>query len=337
MNDRFLAALSIVIAVVLLAPVPVAGQASSTAADTSTASRTTWGDPDLQGVWDFRTITPLERPDDLAGQEVLSDEEAATFEREQNRRQNRDLIDPVKGGAIYPPESEGGVVPYNEFWYDRGTTVVESKRTSLIVDPPDGKIPYTPEARPQPRGTGPRRERGSDAWTDRSLWERCLTRDLPRLPGAYNNNLQIFQTPAHVVILNEMVHEARIVPLDGRPHLEPHIRQWQGDSRGHWDGNTLVVDTTNFTDKTNFRGSRENLHLVERFTRVDADTLLYEFTVEDPSTWTHPWTGALPMAKNDGQMYEYACNEGNRGMYNLLAGARVQEKTAADAAKAGSR
>ena len=324
MKDRCFVALSITVAVVLLMALPAAGQGAA-----EMPLRTPDGHPDLQGVWDFRTITPLERPDELAGKQVLTDEEAATFEQETYRRQNRDLIDPAKGGAFYPPESQGGVVPYNEFWYDRGTEVVESRRTSLIVDPPDGKIPYAADARPGRRGAGFRRDRGADSWTDRNLWERCLTRDLPRLSGAYNNNLQIFQAADHVVILNEMVHEARIIPLDRPPHLESHIRQWQGDSRGHWEGETLVVDTTNFTGQTNFRGSREDLHLIERFTRADDDTLLYEFTVEDPSVWTQPWTGALDMAKMNGQMYEYACHEANRGMTGLLAGARIQEKAAA--------
>ncbi len=305
----------------LLVPV-AAGQ------NTGTIPRTPDGHPDLQGIWDYRTITPLERPDELAGKQVLTDEEAAAFEQEQYRRQNRDLIDPTTGGANYPPESQGGVVPYNEFWYDRGTEVVESKRTSIIIEPADGKIPYRSETRPAPRRPRASGGRGSDSWTDRSLWERCLTRELPRLSGAYNNNLQIFQAADHVVILNEMVHEARIVPLSGQPHLDPRIRQLQGDSRGHWDGDTLVVDTTNFTPQTNFRGSRENLHLIERFTRADDDSLLYEFTVEDPSAWTEPWTGALDMAKIGGPLYEYACHEANRGMTGLLAGARVLEQSA---------
>ena len=305
----------------LLVPV-AAGQ------NTGTIPRTPDGHPDLQGIWDYRTITPLERPDELAGKQVLTDEEAAAFEQEQYRRQNRDLIDPTTGGANYPPESQGGVVPYNEFWYDRGTEVVESKRTSIIIEPADGKIPYRSETRPAPRRPRASGGRGSDSWTDRSLWERCLTRELPRLSGAYNNNLQIFQAADHVVILNEMVHEARIVPLSGQPHLDPRIRQLQGDSPGHWDGDTLVVDTTNFTPQTNFRGSRENLHLIERFTRADDDSLLYEFTVEDPSAWTEPWTGALDMAKIGGPLYEYACHEANRGMTGLLAGARVLEQSA---------
>lgn len=318
MKDRVLVTVSMLIVMGLLAPLTPAAQ----------NARTPDGHPDLQGVWDFRTITPLERPDALADQTVLTEEEAATFEEETYRRQNRDLIDPEKGGANYPPESQGGVVPYNEFWYDRGRRVVESRRTSLIVDPPDGRIPYINNARPGRRG------RGSDVWTDRSLWERCLSRELPRMSGAYNNNLQIFQAADYVVILNEMVHESRIIPLDGSAHLEDNIRQLQGDSRGHWEGETLVVDTTNFTDKTNFRGARENLHLVERFTRADDDTLLYEFTVEDSSAWKQPWTGAFDMARIDGLMYEYACHEANRGMTNLLAGARVQEL---EAARAGTR
>jgi len=323
-----LAVVLTVLAVALFTPL------SSVAQDAAgMPARTPDGHPDIQGVWDFRTITPLERPDALSGQELLTDEEAATFEQETYRRQNRDLIDPAKGGANYPPESQGGVVPYNEFWYDRGTRVVESRSTSLIVDPPDGKIPYIDGAR-QGRRRGAGNGRGSDTWTDRSLWERCLSRELPRMSGAYNNNLQIFQAADYVVILNEMVHEVRIIPLDGPAHLETNIRQLQGDSRGHWEGDTLIVDTTNFTDQTNFRGSRESLHLVERFTRDDDDTLLYEFTVEDSTAWTQPWTGAFDMARIDGVMYEYACHEANRGMTGLLAGARVQE---AEAAKTGTR
>ena len=163
------------------------------------------------------------------------------------------------------------------------------------------------------------------------------TRSLPRLPGAYNNNLQIFQAADHVVILNEMIHEARVIPLRGQPYLDQNVRQWQGDSRGHWDGDTLVVDTRNFTEKTNFRGSTDNLHLVERFTRVDADTLRYEATIRDATTFTTPWTVVVPMTKSDGQMFEYACHERNYGMDGILAGARADEQAAADAAKTESR
>ena len=318
-------------------------------AQTATLGRTAWGDPDLQGVWDFRTITPMERPRELAGKAVLTAEEAAGYEAEQNRRQNRDLVDPTKGGAIYPPASEGGVVPYNEFWYDRGSSLAEGGRTSLIVDPPDGRIPaLVPSAAQQGRtvsvdvaGERPVRFRsggiGADGPEDRALGERCLigfNAGPPMIPSAYNNTVQVLQTPDHVVILNEMIHEARIVPLDRRPHLEPAIRQWMGDSRGRWDGDTLVVETTNFTDKTasfnptiqSAAGTGATLRLVERFTRTGAGTLRYEFTVHDPDTFTRPFTGVIPMTTADGPLFEYACHEGNYGMFNLLSGARVQEE-----------
>ena len=240
--------------------------------------QTPWGDPDLQGVWDFRTLTPLERPEALADKAFLT----------------------------------------------------EDRRTSLIVDPPDGRIPWTPERQnsmaelfAQYFGRVP------EGPEDRALAERCIlgfNSGPPMLPSAYNNNVQLFQTPDHVVIVNEMVHNARIVPLAGQSALTSDVRQWVGDSRGRWEDGTLVVETTNFLGTTSFIGSSEHLRLVERFTRVDADTLLYEFTVEDPKTWTQPWTAAVPMRKTDGPMFEYACHEGNYGMTNLLAGARAQER-----------
>ena len=321
MSDRFLAALSTVMAVVLLAPLPAAAQAPTTEADAWTLPRTPDGRPDLQGVWDYRTITPLERPSELEGREFLTDEEVAQLELRAFER-NTDEARPEDAGR----DVSGA---YNDFWWDRGQKVVPTMRTSLIVDPPDGRIPYRSETQPT-RGRGRfGRARSSDGPEDRNLWERCITRNLPRLSGAYNNNFQLFQTPGHVVIINEMVHDIRIIPLDERPHVGPVIRQWLGDSRGHWDGDTLVVDTTNFTDKTNFRGSRANLHMVERFTRVDAGTLLYAVTIDDPAVFASPWTFELPVMKNAGLMYEYACNEGNYGMVNLLKGARVQEKAAA--------
>lgn len=194
----------------------------------------------------------------------------------------------------------------------------------------------TPEGQQRAAALGAGGGRGADSWEDRSLWERCLTRGgLPRIPGSYNNNVQIFQSPAYVVILYEMIHEARIIPIDGRPHVDPHIRQWLGDSRGRWEGQTLVVQTTNFTAKTSFRGSTENMRLVGRFTRSGADTIDYRFTVEDPATFTRPWTAELPLTRVQGQVYEYACHEGNYGMRNLLTGHRVQEKAAAEAARKG--
>ena len=297
-----------------------------------TPPRTPWGHPDLQGVWDYRTITPLERPGALSGKPFLTDEEAAIFEREENRRQNRDLIDPAKGGLQYPP---GGVVPYNEFWYDRGNSFVESKRTSLIVDPPDGRLPpLTPEGQTradasaaEERETQLGRPR-AESYEDRPLSERCILSagTLPILPGPYNNNVQLIQTAGYVAILNEMIHEHRIVPLDGRPHLAQNIRQWLGDSRGHWEGDTLVVDTTNFSPKFDFRGAGPSLHVVERFTRVAADTLQYEFTVDDPTIWTRSWTAVIPMKKSSELIYEYACHEGNFALKNVLTGARALEK-----------
>ena len=328
------------VAIAALLPIAVAGQTRSATSDDWTAPSTPWEDPDLQGIWDFRTITPMERPSEFAGKPVLTAEEAANFEAQENRRLNRDLVDPEKGGAIYPPESEGGVVPYNEFWYDRGTTLVEDRRTSLIVDPPDGRIPpLTAEAEKRAEtGREYRRDHPADSWEDRSLGDRCIlgfNAGPPIVPRAYNNNVQLFQTSDSVVILNEMVHNARIVRLDGRPHGT--IRQWVGDSRGHWEGDTLVVETTNLSEQSSFRGSSANLHVVERFTRVGPDTIRYDFTVEDPETWTRPWTAVVPMTKTQGPMFEYACHEGNYAMEGILAGARAEEKAAAQAAHQGSR
>ncbi len=333
----------------LLAAVALAPAAAGAQTGASGPQRTAWGDPDLQGVWDFRTITPMERPAELAGKALLTAEEAAGFEARENRRQNRDLVDPEQGGAIYPPASEGGVVPYNEFWYDRGSSLAAGGRTSLIVDPPDGRLPpLVPGTAQQGRavsadvaGERPVRFRsggiGADGPEDRALGERCLlgfNAGPPVIPSAYNNTLQVLQTPDHVVILNEMIHDARIVPLDGRAHLAPSIRQWMGDSRGRWEGATLVVETTNFSAKTSsFNptiqsavGTGATLRLVERLTRTGAGALRYEFTVDDPHTFTRPFTGVIPMATADGPLFEYACHEGNYGMFNLLAGARAQER-----------
>ncbi len=346
MSDRILGlrgAVAVVIGLGLLAPVSVAGQTRSTTAPANswTPPRTADGRPDLQGVWDYRTIAPLERPKELGTKAFFTDEEAANFEKQENQRQNRDLIDPEQGGLMYPP---GGVIPYNEFWYDRGDKL-GSKRTSLIVDPPDGRLPsWTPEGqrRADLRAAAARDDQlgrpHADSWEDRPLQERCivgLNAGPPMTPGAYNNNFQLVQTPGYVVILNEMVHSARIIPLDGRPHGT--IRQWKGDSRGHWEGDTLVVDTTNFKRETNLAGSSANTHLVERFTRTGANTLVYEFTVDDPTTWTKPWTAIIPTLKSEDPIYEYACHEGNYAMTGILAGARAAEKAAQDAARKGSK
>ena len=341
MSYRFLAVACTLVALVVLTPVGAAGQGRTSVSDDWTAPVMPWGDPDLQGIWDFRTITPMECPAELAGKAVLTAEEAADFEARENRRLNRDLVDPKVGGAIYPPESEGGVVPYNEFWYDRGNALVEDRRTSLIVDPADGRIPpLTPEAAERTAARSAYlRDHPADSWQDRSLGDRCIlgfNAGPPMVPSAYNNNVQLLQTPDHVVILNEMVHNARIVPLDGRPHGA--IPQWVGDSRAHWEDATLVVETRGFGDQVGFRGgATANLRVVERFTLVGPDTIRYEFTLEDPETWTRPWTAVVPMKRTPGPLFEYACHEGNYSMAGILGGARAEERAAGVAEPSGSR
>ena len=306
------------------------------------------GRPDLQGVWDFRTLTPLQRPEDQESA-VLSDEEAAAVEARSAARSAELNAPTERTGELLP--AGGAVGGYNHYWVDQGAGVVDDQRTSLIVDPPDGRLPALQpgfelvelslgEDRP---GTRPVRVRaagiGADGFEDRGLAERCLlgfNSGPPIVPAGYNQNLQIFQTPDHVVILHEMVHDARIVPLDGRGRLPAAISQWMGDSRGYWDGDTLVVESTNFSDKVaSFNpsvatavGDGSTLRLTERFRRAADDTLLYEFTVDDPTTFTRPFTAALPMKRGEG-MFEYACHEGNYGLFNILAGARAAERDAA--------
>jgi hypothetical protein len=334
---------AVVLAVWALVPVPLTGQTQAVPPKTTTKSgpppRTPWGKPDLQGTWDFRTVTPLERPAELAGKEVLTAAEAAEFEKGALVRADRDRNVPA-----------GNVGDYNQFWYDRGTEVAGTRRTSLIIDPPDGRIPaLTPEAQKKKAAEAEAR-RGVDLDTPTpggwlhdlgpgGLRVRCIlgfNSGPPMTPSAYNNNVQLFQTPDYVVILNEMIHDARIVPLDGRPHGT--LRQWAGNSRGRWEGDTLIVDTVNFRAAPLMTTSEfsANMHLVERFRRIDADTLMYEFTVEDPTTWTRPWTGQVPMKRSDDSIYEYACHEGNYSVNNILAGARAKE-AAEESSKKGLR
>jgi hypothetical protein len=285
------------------------------------AARTPDGRPDLQGTWNFSSLTPLERPAQFAGKAVLTEEEAALFERQTLERNNADRRRETADADV--------AQAYNDAWYDRGTKTVGTRRSSLIVDPTDGRIPALTsegQARAAARAEA-RRQRGSaDGPEDRSLAERCLMFNAgpPLLPGPYNNNFQIVQTRDYVAIANEMIHDVRVVPLDGGPHLPAAVRRWQGDPRGHWEGDTLVVDTTNFSDRTNFRGADENLHLVERFRRVDAHTLDYTFTVDDPHVFSRPWTVALPMTTSEGRIYEYACHEANYAMVGILRGARAE-------------
>ena len=308
-----------------------------TAASKAKAARTVWGDPDLRGVWTGSSITPLERAEEFAGREFLTEAETAAVEE----RAARDRVD--------RPPRPGDPGTYNQIWFDPASKVVPTRRTSLIVDPPDGRLPFTEEGRRhQTRssaryGVGPR-----DSWLDLDTGERCLTDGLPLYWTGYNNNYQIFQSRDYVVILAEMFRDRRIIPLDGRSH--GNIPQWLGDSRGRWEGDTLVVETTMFADKAHYwwasawRASRPTLRLTERFTRADAETIDYQFTMDDPAMFTRPWTVAFPLTTNQasrgvtvGQLYEYACHEGNYSLANVLAGARAQESAAGKGAQKGSK
>jgi hypothetical protein len=316
-----LGAAILLVPVSLLCETPAAAKAN--AGKTWTPPRTPDGQPDLQGVWTNSTLTPLERPAELAGKAVLTEPEAAAYVKSLLERVSSDRRD---GGA----QTDVGR-SYNEFWRDRGNNLVADRRTSLIVDPPDGKIPpLTREAQKRVESTQTwMRDHATDGPEGRSQAERCLawtTAGPPMLPGPYNNDTQIVQGPGYVVILSEMIHDARVIPLDGRPHVRSDIREWMGDSRGHWDGGTLVVDTTNFSSEYSFRGSDTNLHLTERFTRVSPEVIQYEFTVDDPTAFTKAWTARVPLNKTTERVYEYACHEGNYALTDILAGARAAEK-----------
>ncbi len=313
------AKLAVVLASALFAGT-LSGQALAKArVKTWVQPRTPDGQPDLQGVWTNATLTPLERPTELAGKQVLTPEEAVEFEKRTLQQVNSERRD--GGNAADLNRS------YNEFWRDRGTKVVAGLRSSLIVDPPDGRVPpLTPEARKRvDRAQAEARLHPADGPESLGLWVRCITRGLPMVPGPYNNDFQILQGPGYVTILHEMIHEARVIPLDGRPHAPKSVRAYMGDPRGHWEGDTLVVDTTNFSAKSNFRGSSESLHLIERFTRVDANTINYEFTVDDPTTFTKPWSASIPMTPIQNPIFEYACHEGNYAMSGILGGTRAEE------------
>ena len=320
MNHRKIAVLLTVLAIVYLAPPALAGQPASAgrAPDGSPAPRMPWGVPDLQGVWDHGTATPMERPDRYEGREFLTAEEIA------EANLNATTFATSERRSELSAERDVGLA-YNQFWWDRG---LSDGRTALIIDPPDGRIPprtAEADARAEARRATARPRQNSENPEDRNLWERCLSRGTVRLGGAYNNNIQIFQSETHVAILLEMVHEMRIIPLDGSQQPADSPRQWLGRSRGHWDGDTLVVETTRFSGQAPWRGSGENLKLVEHFSRPEANILRYEVMFEDPTTWERTWTAALDMPKTDGLLYEYACHERNYGMENLLRGARVQE------------
>jgi hypothetical protein len=340
MSHRFLmGAMAASISLALLAPARITGQASPSVAKKSSAAnkgaagktftpaRTPDGQPDFQGVWAMATLTPLERPPELADKEFLTEQEAAEYERRMREQVNTD-----RRGQDSTADLRGN---YNEFWRDRGTSIVASRRTSLIVDPPDGKIPpLTPEARKR-RGRAGGLPSGPE---DLALRIRCITRGLPMVPTPNNNFFEIVQGAGTVAILQEMMYEARIISLNGRPHAPQGVRAYMGDARGHWEANTLVIDTTNFIGKNDFYGADENLHLTERLTRTDADTILYKFTVDDPTAFTKPWSGEIPLRKSDEGIFDYECHEGNYSIVNILSGARLAEKKAADeAAQKGAK
>jgi hypothetical protein len=310
---------------------PVARQTSTKPAAASkpwTATRTPWGHPDLQGLWSNATTTPLERPAEFADKPFLSDEEFAAVNAESANKRNTDRA---------PRPGDPGT--YNEVWWERGNLL---KQTSIIVDPPNGRVPpLTPDGQKRAaayaesrRGRGP-----ADSWEDRNLHERCiLYHGVPPLPTGYNNNYQIAQTPTQVVIRYEMLPETRVIPLDGRPNLSPRIRLWMGDSRGRWEGDTLVVDSTNFNHAAgglyelgslmHLQGTGKSLRVIERFTRVAPDMIDYTFTIDDRTMFMQAWTGKLPLTAFEGPIFEYACHEGNYAMEGVLRGARAQEAAA---------
>jgi len=323
MSGRCLVGLGVVACAWLAASAPVgtqdlAGKAQDRArkgarAGGYTAPRTSWGEPDLQGVWSYATTTPLQRPDAMAGRDTLTDAEIEALAEAQAERQD---------GA--PRTGDPGT--YNNFWWDRGKS---NGRTSLIIDPPDGKLPWKPEALAEnAKRAAYRRDHPADSHLDRSPTDRCIMyHGVPPLPSGYNNTYQIFQTPGMVAILDENIHHVRLIPVDGRPHLSERVRHWNGDSRGRWDGDTLVVETRNFNDKTDLRyeGTSHTVS-VERFRRSGPDLIDYTYTITDPTVFTRPFTVSLPMPRRDDKIYEYACHEGNYAMPGILAGARLAEQ-----------
>ena len=295
--------------------------------DGAMSMRTPDGQPHISGIFTFRTLTPFQRPEQFDGRENLSEEEAAEFEASERIRQNRDLFDPEKGANQYRPRSEGGVLSYNEFWYERGIELTADKRMSLVIDPPDGRLPPRTEAAQMAarERAAYRSEHMYDSHEDRSSGDRCImgfNAGPPMRASAYNNNVMIFQAPGYVTILNEMVHNARIVPIGDSADLP--FPQRSGNSRGHWEGETLVIETAQFAGGSSGLTST-NMHLVERLTRLDPDTVAYEYTVTDPTIYTAPYTVMMPLRRTDGPLFEYACHEGNYGLHGILAGARNLE------------
>ncbi len=315
----------------------VASMLAATSVAAQSAPQTPWGDPDLQGTWTSSGATPMERPDRYAGRDKLSDEEVALIRSETTARDEQ-----LAQADAQRTQAGGNVGAYNNFWFDRGA---RTNRTSMVVDPPDGRLPpKTPagESASTTRLKAPGGVERGDTWEDRHIWERCVTRGgMPNamFPRSYNNNIQLFQTPDHVVMLIEQVHEVRVVPLDGRDHPSDKIRQWNGVSTGHFEGDTLVVVTSNLDSRVSglqpwslfdsAEGSGEDMTLIERFTRTGPDSLEYEVDVNDPQMYTRPWTVAFPFSRMDDLIYEYACHEGNVGMEGILSGGRAEDAAAA--------
>ncbi len=305
-------------AIALLALATVHGQTA--------VKRTPWGDPDLQGTWNNQTLTPLERPAEFANKPVLSESEAEAYEARLRTDGNADVRTPGTRRDV--------ITAYNDVWWDRGNRIVADRRTSLVIDPPDGRIPALTPAGEKRRAAeldaAATQDDTAGSWLDFDVYTRCIIRSaLPRLSTGYNNNYEIVQSPGYVAILQEQMHDTRIIPLDGRPHLPGNVRQFLGDSRGRWDGDTLVVETTNFMDDArgaNFREATPKMVLVERFRRTSENALDYRFTITDPDTWTRPWTVALPLNREEGLIYEYACHEGNHSLRHMLESIRATEK-----------
>jgi hypothetical protein len=314
--------------------------AAQTSAKKYVAPKTADGQPDLQGVWANNNATPLERPTALAGKPTLTEAEVAAlksraeelFSGDGDAAFGDELFVALVSGAKKFSSSDTTTGNYNQFWIaDRDF----DNRTSLVTEPADGRIPpMTPEAQQRRAALAASRNgRAPDGPEDRSLSERCITFGAPRLGAAYNSYFQIFQTKDHVAIMMETIHDARIIPIDGRPHMGKDVKQWLGDSVGHFEGDTLVVDTINYSPKSDFRGSHDSLHVIERFTRVSPSRIDYEVTIDDPKTWTRTWKAMIPLKLAKEEVYEYACHEGNEGMAGILAGARAQEKAAASSNK----
>ncbi len=312
-RQRTLGGLAVLILFVSFHTSTIAAQSGSTVPTASSdweIPQTPWGVPDLQGIWDYRTATPLERPTEFGDKATLTVEEAAAYEQQYKADlANYDLAPSV----------------HAKWWLDYGEEMTADLRTSLIIEPVNGRIPATTHTAKTTARRRSERRALTHSVEDRSVGERCISFGIPRLPGAYNNNYQIYQTPTHVAIVQEMIHDVRIIPVDGRTHLTTDIRQWHGDSRGYYKEDSLVIETKNFTDRGAFRGATSGLILKERFTRINTNTVRYEVEVNDLATWTQPWAVMFPMIKTDHPMFEYACHEGNRGLANILSNARYAE------------